>query len=339
MGSKSVNWRRRGALFLVVQLLFAGLAIGAVRASGANAGDVFDAVLKLTAEVPEDARTAKSLGTQREGYAVAIDSNGLALTIGYLILEAEAVTLTTGDGRVVPAQILAYDHDTGFGMVRALQPLGIKPLRMGDSGTAADGSDVLVVGHGGAANAIAARVVSRRDFAGYWEYLLKDAIFTVPPFARFGGAALVNDAGQLVGIGSLIIPNAAGPDIHSPGNMFVPINALKPIMADLLDSGRSGRRQNPWIGLYTAEQSGFLIVQRLASDGPSARAGIAAGDIVVSVAGNPVSGQIDFYRKLWALGGPGTTVELTVLKPGGGLRTVSVQSTDRYSWLRLSKGN
>jgi len=202
----------------------------------------FGAALKLHARIPGDAWTSKSLDTAREGHAIVIDSNGLVVTIGYLILEAEAVTLTTNDGREVMVEILAHDHDTGFGLVRALQPLNIKPLRLGDYKPANGGTAVLTVGFGGTENAVPLRVVSRHDFSGYWEYLLKNAIFTAPAFPSFGGAALFADQGRLIGISSLIIPNAGSADSHSPSNMFVPINALKPIMADLLDQGRSERR-------------------------------------------------------------------------------------------------
>lgn len=339
MGSFRAGIRVHTGLFLALLLVWMMASANSTRAADAETANFFDAVLKLNAIIPAEARTSKSLGTAREGHAVVIDSNGLALTIGYLILEAESVTLTTGAGKTVPARILAYDHDTGFGMVRALQPLNVKPVRLGNSTDAEKGTPVLVVGHGGTSNVIPARVVSRRDFAGYWEYLLEDAIFTAPPFRTFGGAALINDKGQLIGIGSLIIPDAAGPETRSPGNMFVPINALAPIMADLLDQGRSTRKQNPWVGVYTAEQSGFLLVQRLASGGPAETAGIAVGDIIVSVGGQVVSGQIDFYRKMWSLGGPGAKIKIEVLKPGAGVKTLEVAATDRYQWLRLSKGN
>jgi S1-C subfamily serine protease len=217
--------------------------------------------------------------------------------------------------------------------------LNIKPVRLGDSKPANDGTAVLAVGFGGTENAVSLRVVSRRDFSGYWEYLLENAIFTAPAFPSFGGAALFDDQGRLIGIGSLIIPSAGSADSHSPGNMFVPINALKPIMADLLDQGRSERRRNPWLDAYTAEQFGFLIVQRIADGGPSDIAGVEVGDIIVSVGGQAVTGQMDFYRKMWSLGGPGTAIALTVLKSGSVVKSVGVASTDRYRWLRLSKGN
>ena len=196
-----------------------------VLAAPEKTSHAFGAALKLNARFSWDVWTSKSLGEAREGYAIVIDSNGLVVTIGYLILEAEAVTLTTNDGREVLAEILAHDHDTGFGLVRALQPLNIKPLRLG-----------------GTENAVPLRVVSRHDFTGYWEYLLGNAIFTAPAFPRFGGPALFADQGRLIGISSLIIPNAGSAYSHSPSNMFVPINALKPIMAESLDQGRSERR-------------------------------------------------------------------------------------------------
>ena len=323
---------------VIAALFLIGASIRST-AQEVNAADVLGAVLKLQSEVSASARTAPQLGTRREGHAVVIDSDGLAVTIGYLILEAERVDLTLPDGKTVPAKILAYDHETGFGLVRALQPIGVKPLRLGDSAAAREGAPVLVAGHGGTDNATAARIIKRRDFAGYWEYLLEDAIFTIPPFPNFGGAALIDSGGRLIGIGSLIIPDAAGPETHSPGNMFVPINALKPIMAELLERGRSDRPRHPWIGIYTVEQAGHLFVRHVAKDGPAANAGLAGNDIVVAVAGSPISGQVDFYKRLWAQGAPGAEIPISVLRPGKGLVESKVKSIDRYQWLRFPKGN
>ena len=234
--------RRYKAIFVACQLICTVAFEVEVLAAPEKTSHAFGAALKLNARFPWDVWTSKSLGEAREGYAIVIDSNGLVVTIGYLILEAEAVTLTTNDGREVLAEILAHDHDTGFGLVRALQPSNIKPLRLGDYKPANGGRAVLAVGFGGTENAVPLRVVSRHDFTGHWEYLLGNAIFTAPAFPRFGGPALFADQGRLIGISSLIIPNAGSAYSHSPSNMFVPINALKPIMAESLDQGRSERR-------------------------------------------------------------------------------------------------
>ena len=296
---------------------------------------VLDAVVKITTKIPADARTAKGLGTEREGSGVVIDSSGLVLTIGYLMLEAESVEIGLKDGSTVPATRIAYDHDTGFGLVRAIRPLGVKPAELGDSEKIDVRAPVLAVAHGGQNMTMPALVVSRRPFAGSWEYLLENAIFTAPPHPVFGGAALFSSEGKLVGIGSLIVPDAA-PDAQLPGNMFVPINILRPIFADLLDKGRTQNPLRPWLGLSTDELRGRLFVTRTAEGGPASDAGIEAGDMVIGVSGTPITGLADFYRKVWATGDAGVTIRLDVLK-GTSVTPVEIKSIDRYRWLKMNR--
>ncbi len=295
--------------------------------------DLFAAVVGVEARVPADARTARSLGTERGGNGVVIDAEGLVLTIGYLILEAEEVEIVVG-GRRVPAAIVAYDYDTGFGLLRAAAPLGVSPIALGDSSAAAEHTTVLVAGRGGAVAAQRAMVVSRREFAGYWEYLLEDAIFTAPPYPEFGGAALIAADGRLIGIGSLVVNDALAGDAPLPGNMFVPIDLLKPIFADLLSQGRAAGPARPWLGMFTDEFRGHLFVNRVAPGGPAERAGIAAGDIVISVGGEGVTGMAELFRAVWALGTAGVGVPLTVVQ-GSEVRELVVPSADRYDYLRL----
>lgn len=301
--------------------------------------EILSAVVRVQTKINPTARTAPTLGTERDGHGVVIDSSGLVLTIGYLILESDSVTVTGADGAELPASLVAYDSETGFGLVRTQTPLKARPMRLGDSGRLDEGSGVIVAGHGGRNNTIRAQVVARRDFAGYWEYLLPQAIFTQPPFPVFGGAALIDVEGRLVGIGSLVVGDAKQGDGVSPGNMFIPINALKPILGALIESGRSDSPPRPWIGVYSEEIRQRVFVTRLAADGPGASAGVAVGDIIVSVGGEPVAGMNDFYRKLWALGAPGVEVPLTVLRQSGTLETVKVRSRDRYGWYRYGTGN
>ena len=167
-----------------------------------------NAMVLLEATVPEDAFTARGLGTERAGYGAVIDDDGLIVTIGYLILEASQVQVRIAEDTAVAAEILAYDHETGFGLLRASEPLDVTPMRLGTSANLAQGDQLLVAGFGGPPVARAALLVSRRDFAGYWEYLLEDAIFTSPPYPHFGGAALIDAGGELVGIGSLAVADA-----------------------------------------------------------------------------------------------------------------------------------
>ncbi len=325
---------------LALAVYFAA-ALGCAAPVGAepDIDDILGAIVRVQSKIDPAARTAKSLGLEREGHGVVIDSSGLVLTVGYLILEASSVTITAPGGATQPARVIAYDHNTGFGLLRTAKPLPVTPMRLGDSTVLTAGSDVVVIGFGGAENAIRAKIVTRRDFAGYWEYLLPNAIFTQPPFRVFSGAALIDTDGRLVGIGSLIVSDALARDVMNPANMFIPIEALKPILGSLIARGRSDGPRHPWIGVYTQEHRNRVFVTRLAAEGPGAAAGVAPGDIIVAVDGTAVRGQIDFYRKIWALGTPGVAVPLTVLRQDGDLATLAVLSRDRHDWLRLGTGN
>ena len=321
---------------LTVVLVLAGfLALQVQEAFAQQRLDkVLSSVVRLRAEVPGDARTAAALGQVREGNGVVIDDNGLVLTIGYLILEAQQVSLFAADGEEIAAKILAYDHATGFGLLRASGSLGGGYVALGDSSDLNEHDRVLVIGHGGVASALGAVVASRREFAGYWEYLLDDAIYTVPPHPNWGGAASVNPSGELVGIGSLIVNDAAEENAALPGNMFVPINLLKPIFADLLDSGRSSAPRKPWLGMFTAESFGRVIVTSVTPGGPSAKAGIAPGDVLLEVDGSEVPSMAQLFRAVWSQGQPGATIPLRILR-GTKVVDVTITSGDRYQYLRL----
>lgn len=304
-------------------------------ATGARAAaPSLDGVVQITAYVPQAARTAASLGTERQGSGVVIDDNGLILTIGYLVLEAAEIEIEGAGPEPVPASMVAYDHETGFGLVRTQHPLGVTPIPLGASADVRTRQPLLVVSRAGELEAAGVYVVDRRDFAGYWEYLLEDAIFTAPPHAQFGGAALIDQSGRLVGIGSLLVGDAGFRGRSIPGNMFVPIDHLKPIMGDLLTRGRRADPGRPWLGVSLEEHKGRVFVNRVSPDGPAAEAGIAADDVILGVDGEQVHGLIDFYRKLWGRGEAGVEVPLDVLQ-GMQVQPVVVKSGDRYRYLRL----
>jgi S1-C subfamily serine protease len=290
------------------------------------------AVVRINAEIPDDAYTAEVLGTERGGNGVVIRDDGLLLTIGYLITEAATIWITTGAGAVVPGHALAYDFATGFGLVLPLAPLGAKALPLGTTEGLAVDDEVFVLGHGGRPHALKAQVFARREFAGYWEYLLDDALFTTPPHPEWSGAALLDHAGRLVGVGSLFVQEAQDDDTVQ-GNMFVPIDLLPPILDDLVNVGRSRAPARPWLGLYAAEERNRLVVGSLASDGPAARAGVRRGDAVVEVAGERVSGLADLLRRTWALGPAGTEIPLTLARDGSPVR-LRVKSCDRGDLLK-----
>ena len=327
--------RMESARFGAVAVVSIGVALlwaASARAAAPISAELLSAVVKVSTTVPDDARTADTLGTQREGSGVVIDDDGLILTIGYLILESETAEVTPGDGESVPARFVAYDHETGFGLLRATGPLAAATLELGDSNALTARDEVLAASFGGPSSAIGAYVASRRPFAGYWEYMLEKAIYTTPPHPQFGGAALIDRDGKLVGVGSLIVPNAAAADMPMPGNMFVPIDLLKPILGDLLAKGRAARSR-PWLGLYPQEVQGRLFVMRAPRDGPAWRAGLRQGDLVLRVTGRPVRSVMGYYRRIWSLGAPGVGVPMTVLR-GDDVTRLTVRSIDRRDWFR-----
>jgi S1-C subfamily serine protease len=295
-------------------------------------GLALDAVVLLRAEIPEDAFTSGILGTERVGYGVVIGEDGLVLTIGYLITEAEKIWLTTNSGSVVAGHALAYDQATGFGLVQPLGELHAPALARGSSAGVNADDAVYVLGHGGLAHALKARVIAKREFAGYWEYLIEDALFTAPAHPQWGGSALVNAHGRLVGIGSLLLQETVGENSEQ-GNMFVPIDLLEPILPDLLARGRTAREPRPWLGMYTQQAENGLIVGGLAPGGPAERAGAQAGDLVLGVAGERTTSLADFLRRVWALGGPGVEVPLMLARQGDVLR-LGVRSADRGDFLK-----
>jgi S1-C subfamily serine protease len=287
-------------------------------------------VVKVRSKVVANARSGRSLGPQREGTGVVIDSEGLVLTIGYLIVEAETVELSTADGRSVPATVVAYDYATGFGLLKALRPLPVKPVQFGQSASIGERELVLIVGFDGVAPAY---VVSRRPFIGYWEYLLDEAIYTAPATVNWSGAALLSREGKLLGIGSLVVGDALGTRTQVPGNMFVPIDLLKPMLGDLIATGKSSARPRPWIGINTQEVQGNVIVTRVSSEGPAEDASIRTGDVIVGIGGQPIKGQADFYTRMWKTGEAGVDIPLDVLR-GGRVESITVKSIDREGYYR-----
>ncbi|CAB5125231.1 hypothetical protein D3OALGA1CA_2852 [Olavius algarvensis associated proteobacterium Delta 3] len=297
-----------------------------------------EAMVTVRAVIPDDARTARALGTLREGNGIIIDSDGLVLTIGYVILEAQHLELEVRSGKTIPASFVGYDHRTGFGLLRARKPLKGKPLKFGNSSKLETGDPVMVLTSGGDDPVQGARVLSRAEFAGYWEYLLDSAIYAAPANSDFAGAALVGPKGRLLGIGSIYTQLAIPALGNVPCNMYVPIDLLKPVLEDLINSGRSRKPPQPWLGVHLDETYGRVIVMRTARGGPAERAGLKTGDIIIGIGGKPVQGLSDFYRKLWAIGKAGVMVPLSILQ-GNEIRKFKIPSEDRYKYLKLRPGS
>jgi S1-C subfamily serine protease len=291
-----------------------------------------DAVVQLRAEIPEDAFTASILGTERAGNGVVIGESGLVLTIGYLVTEASVIWLTTNKGAVAGGTVLAYDQTTGFGLVQALGKLGVKPIERGSAGPIRVGENVVVAGHGGRAHALKATVFAKREFAGYWEYVLDEALFTAPAHPQWGGSALIGADGKLAGIGSLLVQEKIDAGTIQ-GNMLVPIDLLEPILDDMVKRGRVNRPPRPWLGMYTTEAGERLVIAGLAPGGPAERAGARVGDAVLEVAGARPKSLADLWRKIWELGPSGAVVPLKLAR-NGKTSEVTITSADRNDFLK-----
>jgi S1-C subfamily serine protease len=318
----------------LIATLLALLSASAAAAQPASIEELVSAVVRINTHITPDGRTVQGLGREREGSGILIDGDGLILTIGYLMVEAYAAEAVDINGRTVPANVVGYDHETGFGLLRTIEPLKLKPLPLGKSADIREGDPVLIASFGGPAMVGGAYVVAKREFAGSWEYLLDEALFTAPPHPAWSGAALINREGKLVGVGSLIVGDAAGGGDKVPGNMFVPIDRLPPILGDLIAAGRTAGPGRPWLGVNTEELRGRLFVSRVTPGGPAEKAGIKSGDVIVGVNGEQPKTLADFYRKIWAQGSAGANVALDVLQDSE-VRRFDVKSINRLDHLKL----
>ena len=299
-----------------------------------NLDRALKSVVGLHSIIPSDASSAETLGTERAGNGVLID-DGLVLTIGYLITEAEAVWLHLGDGRVVEGHPLGFDFESGFGLVQALGRFDLDPLPLGSSALTRVGDNVVLGGAGGRTRSVASQIAAKQEFAGYWEYLLDEAIFTHPSHPNWGGAGLISDTGDLIGIGSLQLERErSGKAEHV--NMVVPIDLLKPVISDLRKFGRVNKPARPWLGMFTTEIDNRLLVVGIASKGPAARAELKTGDVILAIAGEKVTNQTAFYRKLWSLGSAGVDVPLTIYHEGVTF-DVTLTSIDRMRMLKAPR--
>jgi S1-C subfamily serine protease len=294
------------------------------------------AVVNLKSYVPSDAFTADTLGTERSGSGVMIKNTGLIATIGYLITEAETIWLTSSDGQAVPGHALAYDQDSGFGLVQTLGKLDVPALELGDSDRLKVGDQAIFAAGGGRRRSIETRIVGRQEFAGYWEYVLDDALLTAPVHPFWGGCGLIGTDGKLMGIGSLILQQGDGKGRRLDMNMVVPIGLLAPIMDDLLSYGRVNRPARPWLGIHAIESDESLIVGRLTDNGPAEQAGVRAGDKILTVNDEEIPDLAGLWRRVWSSGSAGAEVRLRLERDGSPKRVV-VRSADRASFHKSPK--
>jgi serine protease Do len=318
-------------LLLGTTLIVASTA--AAPAQSPSLEQLLSGVVHIKTFITPDGRTTENLGREREGTGIVIDNNGLILTIGYLMVEAIAAEVATNDGHTVAANVVGYDNETGFGLLQTITPLKVRALQMGKAADVKQGDPVVVASYGGQRGMSPVHVVAKREFAGNWEYMLDEAIFTSPPHPAWSGAALIGHDGKLVGVGSLIVGDASGKGDGVKGNMFVPIDRLPPILADLISEGRTSVA-HPWLGLNTDDVGGHLVVSRVTPGAPAEKAGLRKGDIILAVAGETPKNLPDFYRKIWSQGDAGVDVPLDVLQ-NHQRRSISIHSINRLDHLKL----
>jgi serine protease Do len=336
------NARRPGAgsgpgirlVATLIALIMVSPALAQNSAQNSWVEELVSAVVRVKTHINPEGRTVEGLGRDRDGSGILIDTDGLVLTIGYLMVEAYAAEVVDNNGRTVPANVVGYDHETGFGLLRTIEPLKLKPMALGKSADIKERDPVLIASFGGTAMVSAAYVVAKREFAGSWEYMLDEALFTAPPHPAWSGAALISREGKLVGVGSLIVGDAAGATEKTPGNMFVPIDRLPPILGDLISDGQRAGPGRPWLGVNTDELRGRLFISRVTPGGPAEKAGIKRGDVIVGINGEQPKNLADFYRKLWAQGSAGASIALDVLQDHQ-VNRIDIRSINRRDHLKL----
>ncbi len=289
-------------------------------------------IVRVSSEVPEDAFSARTLGTERQGNAVILDDEGILLTIGYLVVDAHTITVHAKGGQDVRAELVGYNHESGFALLHALSPLDVPATSIGTADGLEEGEPVIIAPYGGSDHAISAAVVSRREFAGSWEYMLDSAIFTTPIHPNWSGAALLLTDGSLCGVGSLWINDAEEGKNESPGNMFVPIDLLPPIYEHMVSTGLAQGPHRPWLGMYTAEAMNRLFVSGVIPDAPADLAGVEAGDLVYGIDDETTKSLAGLYHKLWSAGDAGTKIVLNLRRDGEDI-DVTVETDSRYSFL------
>ena len=298
-----------------------------------DVGAMLSSLVSVRSEVPADALTASALGTERMGNGVVIGDPGLVLTIGYLVTEAQTLWITDHQGLAVPGHVLGYDQESGLGLVQALQPLPAPAMDLGVSAACDVGDPIVLAGHGGGDALVTGRIIAKREFAGYWEYVLDEALFTAPAHPNWGGAALVGSDDRLLGVGSLLVQTVSSSGEKGGANMVVPIDLLKPILEDMKLYGRPNRPARPWLGFLVQDVGSHLVVASTYDGCPADRAGIEVGDLVVEVAGESVDGLAELFRKIWEIGPAGSDIPLTIVRDGEP-RPVVLESIDRNARLK-----
>ena len=298
------------------------------------------ASVQITSRAVENASSARTLGKVRQGSGVVIGTDGLILTIGYLILETEQIEIRTHQQKTYPAQVVAYDQATGFGLIKPLIPLqGVEPVKLGKLLDQKTDTELWVVSAGSSVFSSPTKLIDVRSFTGYWEYHLDSAIYTSPPVVNHSGAGLFNLKGELIGIGSLFVQDVmpAGNPSSLAGNMFVPVELLEPIFKNMLQNGTGPNSQRAWLGINAVEKLGRIQIVRVTPESPAQSAGLSPGQWLLGLNGKPVESLSAFYKQLWAIPINSESAQLTIFD-GKTIYQIPVPIVDRSTNIKKPVG-
>jgi len=286
-------------------------------------GKVEHAMLGLKVRARANATSSARLGVHRFASAVVVDPRGYALTVSYAVMDAVEIEAVRRDGRAVAAIPAGFDLDSGLALVK-LEGSDWKSAALGQSRDVAVGMLTGTVGidEDNDLVHVTGSVKSVRRFSASWEYMLERAFIVTPASASWGGSALVNDRGEVVGIGSLRLGEAPYT------NLFIPLERFVPVKDELIATGRvQSRVPRPWLGIYTSVDHDRITIDGFSPIGPAAQAGFQRGDRIVGVNGVNVRSQEEFYETLWRHRA-GEVIKVSVER-NDRVVVISVQSVDR----------
>ena len=297
-------------------------------------GPALGTLVSIQSYIPDNAMSAGMLGTERTGHGIRLREDGLIVTIGYVVTEAEEIWITSHDRRAVPGFVVGSDFESGLALIKPTMPLPGPIMEIGDPSMLGVGDTACIAGSREAnPQAVEVHVVAKQEFAGRWEYVLDKAIFTAPPYESWSGAALLDQEGRLCGVGSLVIQGFEVNETRRATNMFVPIDLLPPIIDEICEYGRRSTPPRPWLGLLVDDEDDGLIVVGVYRNCPADKAGLRPGDVIIRGGDQPVHSLANMFKTVWSLGAAGINVPLLVLRSSQ-LQEVVIRSTDRSEFLK-----
>jgi S1-C subfamily serine protease len=283
---------------------------------------VVPATVAVAVEVPETHPSAAILGTERLGTGVVVDRAGLLLTVNYVVIGASSVEVTLLDETRVDGRVVAHDFASGLAVIE-ISAHGLAALDLCPSSALGVGQDIFIVAAAGEnkRRANSGMITSIAPFDAYWDYSLDRAITTTAMNPGLGGAPLLDSHGRVAGIASL--------DLNEIGRftLAIPVDDFLTHRNELLQHGRRvSRPARAWVGLYCYTFRDHVVIAGVLPGTPAEQAGLAAGDVVLTVDGQTIANRHELYSALW-LHRPGDVLEFRVFR-NNAVKRLAVPSGD-----------